>query len=130
MKGSRQVKRTARRLYRLCLVDGALDPGRVRLVAQRLAASNRRGALTILAGFQRLVRLDTDRHTAVVESATPLEDTVRSQVRADVARRYGPRIETSFVENAALIGGMRIKVGSDVYGGSVRARLASLEARL
>jgi F-type H+-transporting ATPase subunit delta len=130
MKGSRQVKRTARRLYRLCLVDGALDPGRVRLVAQRLAASNRRGALTILAGFQRLVRLDTDRHTAVVESATPLEDTVRSQVRADVARRYGPRIETSFVENAALIGGMRIKVGSDVYDGSVRARLASLEARL
>jgi F-type H+-transporting ATPase subunit delta len=130
MKGSRQVKRTARRLYRLCLVDGALDPGRVRLVAQRLAASNRRGALTILAGFQRLVRLDTDRHTAVVESATPLEDTIRSQVRADVARRYGPRIETSFVENAALIGGMRIKVGSDVYDGSVRARLASLEARL
>jgi F-type H+-transporting ATPase subunit delta len=130
MKGSRQVKRTARRLYRLCLVDGALDPGRVRLVAQRLAASNRRGALTILAGFQRLVRLDTDRHTAGVESATPLEDTVRSQVRADVARRYGPRIETSFVENAALIGGMRIKVGSDVYDGSVRARLASLEARL
>jgi F-type H+-transporting ATPase subunit delta len=130
MKGSRQVKRTARRLYRLCLVDGALDPGRVRLVAERLAGSNRREAMAILAGFQRLVRLDTDRHTAVVESATPLEETVRSQVRADVAQRYGSRIDTSFVENAALIGGMRIKVGSDVYDGSVRARLAALEARL
>ena len=130
MKGSRQVKRTARRLYRLCLVDGTLDPGRVRLVAGRLAGSNRRGALTILAGFQRLVRLDSDRHTAVVESATPLDETVRSQVSADLARRYGPRIDTTFVENAALIGGMRIKVGSDVYDGSVRARLASLEARL
>ena len=130
MKANKKVTRAARQLFRLGFVNGLLDDGRVRQIAQRLASSDRRGALTILSEFQRLVRLDTDRHTAVVESATPLEDTVRSQVRADVARRYGPRIETSFVENAALIGGMRIKVGSDVYDGSVRARLASLEARL
>jgi F0F1-type ATP synthase delta subunit len=49
---------------------------------------------------------------------------------ADVARRFGPGMETSFTENAALIGGMCLKVGSDVYDGSVRARLASIEARL
>ena len=36
-------------------------------------------------------------------------------------------LETSFGENPALIGGMRIKVGSDVYDGSIRARLAALE---
>lgn len=130
MKTSRHVQRTARRLYRLCLVDGALEPGRVRLVAQRLVDENRRDGLAVLASFRRLVRLETDRRTAVVESSTPLVEDLRNQVRADLARRYGPQVQTSFVENPALIGGMRIKVGSDVYDGSVRTRLVALEARL
>ena len=40
---------------------------------------------------------------------------------------YGPGISTSFAHNPALIGGMRIHVGSDVYDGSVRAGLDALE---
>jgi F-type H+-transporting ATPase subunit delta len=130
MKANRKVKRAARQLFRLCLVDGALDEDRVRQVTQRIAGSRRRGALPILSALQRLVRLDRDRYTAVVESATPLAGNLREQIRADLARAYGPNLEASFAENPALIGGMRIKIGSDVYDGSVRARLAALEAHL
>ncbi len=49
---------------------------------------------------------------------------------AAVTRAYGTGLETSFVENPALIGGVRLQVGSDVYDGSVRARLDSIEAGL
>ena len=76
------------------------------------------------------MRLERDRHTAVVESAAPLAGSVRDTVQAGLTRVYGRGLETSFGQNPALIGGMRIKVGSDVYDGSVRARLAALEARL
>ena len=107
-----------------------LDGERVRQVAQQLATSHRRGALDVLSDFQRLVRLDHDRHTALVESATPLAAALQQDVQADLARRYGPGIDASFAENPALIGGMRIRVGSDVYDGSVRARLAALQTRL
>ena len=93
-------------------------------------ASRRRGALAILSDFQRLVRLDSDRHTALVESATPLVPDMREDIQAGLTRVYGPGLEATFAENPALIGGMRIKVGSDVYDDSVRARLAALEARL
>jgi len=129
MKQSRKARRAARQLYQLCLVDGLLDDGRVRLVAQRVAASGRRGALPILSGFQRLVRLERDRHTAIVESAEPLAGSVRDAVQDGLARVYGRGLETSFGQNPALIGGMRIKVASDVYDGTVRARLAALAAR-
>jgi F-type H+-transporting ATPase subunit delta len=130
MKANRKVKRAARQLFRLCVVDGVLDAARVRQVAQRIATSRRRGALRLLADFQRLVRLDRDRHTAVVESATPLTGSVREGIESSLARVYGPGLEAAFAPNPALIGGMRIKVGSDVYDDSVRARLAALEARL
>jgi F-type H+-transporting ATPase subunit delta len=130
MKASRKVIRASRELYRWCLLDGVLDENRARQVAQRIANSKRRGALLVLSNFRRLVRLERDRYTARVESAAPLGDSVREDIRAGLVRAYGSRVETSFAPNPALIGGVRIKVGSDVYDGSIRGRLAALEGRL
>ena len=129
MKATRKARRAARHLYRACLVDGVLDGARVRLVARGIASSGRRGALAILTDFQRLVRLDRDRHRAIVESAVPLGADIRGGIQAELARRYGATFEASFEQNPALIGGTRITVGSDVYDSSVRAKLAALAQR-
>jgi len=126
----RQIARAARRLFRVCLVDGVLDENRVRQVAARLAASGRRGALQVLSGFLRLVRLNLHQRAAVVESAAALPEDLRDSVTGALKRTYGASLEATFAVNPALLGGMRIRVGSDVYDGSVRARLARLEAGL
>jgi F-type H+-transporting ATPase subunit delta len=130
MKATRRSIRAARRLYRVCLIDGRLDETRVRRVAHRLAASRRRGSLAVLSSLRRIVKLHDDRRRAVVETATALPDDLRDDVRAGLERLYGSGLSTSFETSADLIGGMRIKVGSDVYDGSVRARLAAIESRL
>ncbi len=127
MKTTRQTKRDAKRLFRSCLVNGLVDEGRTRQVVQRIIESKRRGDLALLSHFRRLVKLEYARHTAEVESAVPVPADLRASIQAGLARTYGPGISASFVHNPGLIGGMRIKVGSDVYDGSVRARLAALE---
>jgi F-type H+-transporting ATPase subunit delta len=127
MKTIKQIKREARHLFRLCLVNGTLDEGRVRRVAQGILSSKRRGYLALAHQFERLVKLELLRHTAEVESATPLPPDLRASVEASLVRLYGPEIHTSFAENPSLIGGMRISVGSDVYDGSIKAGLAALE---
>ena len=130
MRANKKVKRTARGLFRLCLVDGVLNDERTRQVARALASSRQRGALRVLSDFQRLVRIERDRHTARVESATPLADNLRDAVQSRLARTYGETLEMSFGENPELIGGIRIRVGSDVYDGSIRAKLTALASRL
>jgi F-type H+-transporting ATPase subunit delta len=130
MRANKKVKRTARGLFRLCVVDGVLNEERTRQVARVLAQSRHRGSLRVLSDFQRLVRLERDRHTALVESATPLPDNLRQAVQTGLARTYGETLEMSFGENPALIGGIRIRVGSDVYDGSIRAKLTALASRL
>ncbi|HUL79283.1 MAG TPA: F0F1 ATP synthase subunit delta [Vicinamibacteria bacterium] len=129
MRINRRARREARRLYRACVVSGLLDEGRARQVVERVAGARRRGGLAILSHFQRLVSLDRALHSAVVESATPLPPDLRASVEAGVVRAYGPGVSTSFADNPALIGGMRVKIGSDVYDGSVRAALLTLEER-
>jgi F-type H+-transporting ATPase subunit delta len=130
MKANRKITRSARRLFKLCLVNGGLDDTRTREVARRIAISGRREARPMLTSFLRLVRLDLARRVALVESAAPLPIAVQETVTAGVAGLYGQAVKPTFIVTPALLGGMRIKVGSDVYDGSVRARLAALEARL
>ena len=47
-----------------------------------------------------------------------------------LTRRYGPGLNLSYFVNPGLIGGIKIRAGSDIYDGSVAGRLAALEAAL
>jgi len=130
VKSNKQTRREARQLFRLCLVSGLLDEDRARQVVQQFVAAQPRGYLATLSQFRRLVESDSVRHTATVESALTLPADLQARVQTGLARAYGPGLNTSFAENSTLIGGMRIRVGSDVYDGSVQARLAALEQSL
>ena len=126
MKISKQARRDAKQLFRSCLVNGLLDENRARQVVQQVIAQKPRGYVAILAHFHRLVKLDVARRTARIESAIELPENLRAGVQTNLARKYGPGLTVSFAQNADLIGGLRVQVGSDVYDGSIRARLAGL----
>lgn len=130
MKISKQSRRDAKSLFQACRVNGVLNDDRARQVVTEVIAKKPRGFLATLHYFQRLVKLDIDRRSALVESATPLTPAFQSSISANLGAKHGAGLFVRFETNPALIGGLRIKVGSDVYDGSVQARLAALEANL
>jgi F-type H+-transporting ATPase subunit delta len=127
MKVSKQAKREAKALFRSCVRDGCAQDALVRSVVQLVLQEKPRGYMAVLSHFHRLLKLDLDRRTARIESAAPLPADLETQVRAKLSQVYGPGLDISFSQNASLIGGMRVKVGSDVYDGSVQGRLAELQ---
>jgi F-type H+-transporting ATPase subunit delta len=114
----------------MCFLNGQLNEERVRLAVQGILETARRGYMLLLGEFFRLVKLEVRRHTANVESAAPLAANLETQVRANLERLYGASLTTLFAQNPALIGGMRIQVGSDVYDGTVISGLLELEKSL
>jgi F-type H+-transporting ATPase subunit delta len=130
VKISKQARRDAKELFYSCRVNGMLDEAKVRQVVQQVIAARPRGYFAILSHFARLVKLDLERRTARVESAVPLAEPQQASIRSNLMRRYGEGLIFAFARNPALIGGLRVQVGSDVFDGSVEARLAGLEASL
>ena len=126
MKISKQSKRDAKQLFRSCVADGLLDENRALQIVRQVVAQKPRGYMGILSHFQRLVKLDLERRSARVESATPLSEELQGRVNDQLNRLYGAGLTISFAQNPALVGGLRVKVGSDVYDGSVQARLNAL----
>lgn len=127
MKIPKQARRDAKQLFRNCMVNDLLDENRVRQTVQQVIQLRPRGYGAILSHFQRLVKLEVARRTAKIESAVPLPEPVQGSVRANLNRLYGAGLDITFSDSPSLIGGMRVQVGSDVYDGSVHARLAALE---
>jgi F-type H+-transporting ATPase subunit delta len=127
MKITKQARREAKELFRSCVRDGLLDDNRVRQAVVQMLTVRPRGYGAILAHFQRLLKLDEARRAARIESVAPLDAAAQSAIKANLERRYGRGLNFSFTQNPALIGGLRIRVGSDVYDGTIQARLNEVE---
>jgi F-type H+-transporting ATPase subunit delta len=127
MKISKQARRDAKQLFSGCKAGGLLDESRVRQTVSAVIAQKPRGYVAILSHFHRLVKLDIDRRTARVESTVQSSDELMASIKSNLEKRYGSGLDVSFWVNPELVGGLRVKVGSDVYDGSVRARLNALQ---
>jgi len=127
MRITKRARQEARELFRGCIVNNLLDEDRVRRTVHYVVAAGRHDGPAILAHFRQLLKLELARRTATIESATPLPADVRVAVEAGLTRLYGPGLSTALAERPALIGGLRIQVGWDVYDNSVQARLDTLQ---
>ena len=126
MKISKVAASTARRLFGLCQSGGRLDDSKLRTVFTKLAESKPRDYRAILAALQRLTRLELERRKVTVESAVELDEMTRNRVVAGLVKQYGPDLVMTYQTNPALLGGLRIRVGNDVFDGSVQGRLDRL----
>jgi F-type H+-transporting ATPase subunit delta len=86
--------------------------------------------IQVLEAYQRLLRLEVEKRTATIETATALPRDAAAPILANLKRKYGSDLTGRFVVNPELLGGMRIRVGSDVWDSSVRNRLHRLQQQL
>jgi F-type H+-transporting ATPase subunit delta len=127
MKISKQAQRDARQLFRTCLVNSALDESRVRQAVSLLVEKQPRGYVEILSRLHRLVKLELARRTAKVENAVATSPAEQASIQVSLEKQYGLGLDIQYVVTPALIGGLRIQIGSDLYDGSVKTRLEKLE---
>jgi F-type H+-transporting ATPase subunit delta len=131
MQIPKAARKSARELFDSALgEDGRPDPTKALTVADLLIKAAPRHSVQILKEFTRLVRLETAKHHAVIESATPVDETTLVSLRASLSRRDGGEVTVETKVTPSLIGGTKIRLGSEVWDATVLARLLSLKSAL
>lgn len=130
MKISKDAHRTARQLLRLTVRSGSPDPETARKIVDRIHAAKPRHYEAILQAYLRLLRLEYAKRHAVIESAVELDAGQREAVLNELKAKHGGELTAEFHTVPALLGGIRVKLGSTVWDGSVKARLDALSSRI
>lgn len=133
---------------RSVLVSPAVPHSRKRAVAIRISEKlgfsvTTRNFLSVVIAHGRtpelkpiqqafLAQIDERRGVAraTVASAAPLSDEQRRSLEERLSRMTGKRVRSEYSVDPKLLGGVSVRIGSEVYDGSVRGRLSAIGARL
>ena len=130
MKINKETRQLSKELMRASFTDGRLDNGRIASLVISLIKKKPRNYIKVLEAYKRLLRLEVEKRSATIETATEVAPESSAQIVANLKRQYGNDLVTRFIVNKELLGGMRIRVGSDVWDSSVRNRLHRLQQQL
>jgi len=130
MKVNKEIRQISREMLRASFTDGQLDSGRIASVVDSVIARKPRNYVDILKNYRRLLRLELEKRSARIETASEVDPGVKTEIVASLRKKYGGGLTTEFLVNPQLLGGMRIRVGSDVWDGTVRNRLERLQQQL
>ena len=112
------------------LLDGKAKPVTVRLAEQAVHGF---GGRSFGSGLARLVELAAERRNAgiaYVTVAEPLTDAEENRLSASLSARYGRQVSLKVTVDPAVLGGMSVRVGSDLYDGTVARRLSTVRNAL
>ncbi|HET7069389.1 MAG TPA: F0F1 ATP synthase subunit delta [Nocardioides sp.] len=111
------------------LVEGKVAPAALTLL-QRAVTSTHLTVASALEDFIEITSATRGRRVARVWSAGPLNDAETDRLAAALGRIYGGTVHVNVIEDADVLGGLRIEIGDEVIDGTVRARLDDARRRL
>jgi F-type H+-transporting ATPase subunit delta len=130
MKINKEIRQLSREMLRASFADGQLDRGKISSIIDLVIARKPRNYVDVLKNYRRLLRLEVEKRRAQIQTASEMDPASQSEVVTKLKNKYGSDVTPEFVVNPELLGGMRIRVGSDVWDGSVRNRLERLQQQL
>ncbi|HVS53049.1 MAG TPA: F0F1 ATP synthase subunit delta [Opitutaceae bacterium] len=125
---AKQVQQLARQFFQLSFEQGALSPERVAGVLAYVEKHRPARVVAVLKAYQRLVAAEIARNRAIVEHAGALGEPILASITAAMTKKYGRPIAGVAQRNDALLAGLRVRVGDDIYESSVASQLAALAA--
>lgn len=126
MRGSKQIQQFARQLFQLSLDNGQLSADRVAGVLQYVEKHPPAKPVAVLKAYHRLIAAEFAKGRAVVEHAGPVAANLLASIEGAMSQRYHRPVVAVAKPAPALLAGLRVRVGDDVYESSVASQLASL----
>jgi F-type H+-transporting ATPase subunit delta len=125
---AKTAQKFARQLFAMSIVDGAVSADRVAGVLEYVEKHHPANPVMVLKAYRRLVAAELAKSLAVVEHAGAINDAMLAAIAASMTRKYGRSVAATARPSPALLAGLRVQVGDDIYESSVAGQLAVLAA--
>ncbi len=124
----KHIQSLARLLFKLSFDGPVLSADRVGGVLAYVEKTRPAHTSAVLKAYQRLVAAEVSRGQAVIEHAGFAGAPALDSIAAALSKKYARPVAWKAQSNPALLAGLRIRVGDDLYESSVSSQLATLAA--
>jgi len=128
MSAPKQARATAKLMLDLSMEAGQLSETKVRDVLVWFEQKTPAHAAAVLREYRRLVVRECGRTRARIEFSGALATGAIPSIITELSRIYHRPISAVSTENPALVAGLRISIGDDVFERSIAAQLETLTA--
>jgi F-type H+-transporting ATPase subunit delta len=112
------------------LLEGKAKPATVRLVDVALRGFGGRNFSASLSRLVELAAARRERQIAYVTTAKVLSDADEERLSARLSEMYGRSVDVKVTVSPEIIGGLSVRVGHDIYDGTILRRLNAARAAL
>jgi F-type H+-transporting ATPase subunit delta len=123
---NKQIQQLARQFFKLSFANGAISAAQVGGVLEYIEKHRPAHSMAVLKAYQRLIAAEVARGQAVVEHAGPIDSAALNAIASALAKKYGRPVTAVEKRNDALLAGVRVRIGDDLYESSVAGQLAAL----
>ena len=92
MKINKETRQLSKQLLRSSFTDGQLDNGRIASLVKSLIEKKPRHYIKVLESYKRLLRLEMEKRSATIETASGLAPELSAQIVANLKRKYGSNL--------------------------------------
>lgn len=116
----------AKQLVSMSLEDDFISLERVNAVLEVLRQKQPRNFLSLLETYQTKIKAQLRHEEAFVEYAGSLDEAEIAHILDGLSKHYGRKLRVKTKRNDALLAGVCVHVGDDVWDASALGRLQSL----
>jgi F-type H+-transporting ATPase subunit delta len=128
--GAASIPAAQRSMLAQSLLEGKARPATVRLVDVALRGFGGRNFAASLTRIVEMAAERRDRQIAYITVASPLTDAEEARLAQRLTRMYGREVELKVTVNPAILGGVSVRIGHDLYDGTVLRRLTETRTAL
>lgn len=128
MPAPKKARATAKLLLALSLENGQLSEARVSDVLAWFEQKPPAHAAAVLREYHRLVVREYGRGHAKIEFSGTLASGAVAWIVSDLSKLYDRPISATSTDNPALVAGIRISIGDDIFERSIATQLETLAA--
>lgn len=128
MRAAKKTKLLAKQLFKLSVVNSAVSAEQVAGVLGWVEKTAPRQPVTLLKLYRGYIAAELAKSRAIVEHAGAVTDATLKMIEGAMTQKYRRVVTASAKPNPALIAGLRVSVGSDVYESTVAGQLAALSS--
>lgn len=106
--------------------QGKLSPTKVKNFTASFAKLPHAEAVFALSEYLKILNQAISQTTLTIESPTPLSQADIDRIQQSFSQDH-QIFETQVINNPSLLGGIRVKIGDDVYEDSIQSRIEQLK---